>query len=512
MFSKKSIVITIGDHGCVVALQEGDNIKKRIFVDRLDDSTKVELNKNIFSSDKKSPVYLLIDTSDQSYRKKIYPSIRTMDLSKIIKRDLANDGDDKSFKNYRILKQKKSKEKNKQNASRQECLFISISTSKVIESWVDYISALPNYLVGIYTLPIEGFHIFKALSKNIKEQSKIKNRRNDVYFLIVENKTSGVRQMVFSESQGLIFTRVVRYDLNDRDLVKKYEKDILSTIEYLKRLFVDISSRDIDIVNILPFELLEKIKNVSHDELHFVNYTPCQAALEANYSNTIPKNGKNCDLLFSKSFHKNRKILKFSIPKVQHLEKFFILLNVTKYVNVAAMIFIFISLLFFGVTLKKLDEKTEVAEMRMHNASKELSQLRSLGLGKHDEDVDIEQIFDFGRTETLLGKANADLLDFYIKLKFLKEFGVKLDEFEYNNRNYIDGNVNNIDYSFVFKGELANKSGDIDNLFIEFDALTGEIKKRFKDNKVIHSELPRNIDFNQKYYSYPINFELKFNK
>ena len=107
MFSEKSIVITIGNYGAVVAFHEGDAIKDKVFLDELNDTSKAEL-KNLFAKHKSSPISVLLDTIDQSYKKKVYPSVRKGDLIRLIKRDMANDVDKESLKNYIILNTKKT--------------------------------------------------------------------------------------------------------------------------------------------------------------------------------------------------------------------------------------------------------------------------------------------------------------------------------------------------------------------------------------------------------------------
>jgi hypothetical protein len=69
----------------------------------------------------------------------------------------------------------------------------------------------------------------------------------------------------------------------------------------------------------------------------------------------------------------------------------------------------------------------------------------------------------------------------------------------------------NTSYKINFNGDLFNKSGDIEDLFREFDILTNEVKRNMEKQKVSYAELPRNIDFNKKYYNFPIDFSVTKN-
>ena len=61
--------------------------------------TKPELA-TFFKKYNSQKIYILLDTIDQTYKKKTYPSVRKTDLEKIIRRDLAGDGDKEALKSY----------------------------------------------------------------------------------------------------------------------------------------------------------------------------------------------------------------------------------------------------------------------------------------------------------------------------------------------------------------------------------------------------------------------------
>ncbi len=508
MFSDKNIVVTIGNYGAVVALHEKAEIKNKIFLDELNDAAKVEL-KGLFTKNKTVPIYVLLDTVDQSYKKKIYPSVRKSDLARIIMRDLASDGDKESMKNYIILNQKKSGAK--QVSNRWECLFVSSSNSEVINKWLEFLLEMPNRLAGIYMLPVETFGLYKLLKNNLKTQSKIKDKRNDLYCLIMQNKVSGIRQIVFSD-QGIVFTRVVTYDFEQADFLEKYEQDIYSTFEYLKRLFPDLAIAELDFINIFQSEVLEKIKGISNVELNFINYTPYKVASEIGYSKLLPQNSNFCDLLISKVFAKEKKILKFTTSKIAALDKFFLILQGSYYLNLFLVVMIFVIGLLVVFSQGKIGELIEAAETEKFSAIQQLSKLKNAAMEgakaiQDGETVDVARISDFGKMEEMLGSIGENFTEFYIKLKFLKDFNVKLNSFSYslsgfNSKAPTQGAI----YEIKFAGKLFNKSGDIDDLFKEFDTMVTEVKKNLSSNQIKYTDLPRNIDFGKKYYDVPVDF------
>lgn len=509
MFSEKNIVVTIGNYGAVVALHEGSEIKNKIFVDELNDDAKTQL-KTVFTQNKSAPISILLDTVDQSYKKKVYPSVRKGDLARIIKRDLANDGDKESIKNYIILDTKKIPG-SKQANNRWECLFVSSSNSEIVNKWIEFLLDMPNHLLGIYMLPIEAFNLFKLFKKNLKSQSKIQNKRNDLYCLVIQNKVSGIRQIVFSE-QGIVFTRVVNYNFDQADFLEKYEQDIYSTFEYLKRLFPDLSIAELDIVNIFSNEILEKIKTVKNVELNFIQYTPYKLASEIGYPRILPQNSSFCDLLISKIFAKEKKILKFSTPKINLLERFFFILKSSYYFNLLLIMGICAIILYTVISQDKIGELIEVAETEKLSAIQQLASLKKATLvgsqsADDGETVDVERITDFGKMEEVFGPMDIDIGELYIQLKFLKDFNVKLNKFSYSLAGMNSKSPSkNLNYDVGFGGNILNQSGDIEDLFREFDTLVIEVKKNLSNSQIKYNDLPRNIDFNKKYYDFPVDF------
>jgi hypothetical protein len=523
MFSKKTFVITIGNNGTIIALHNKKNIISKIFVEELSDDSKKEIEK-IFKQNKNVTIYILLDTADQSYKKKIYPSIRKSDIHRIAKRDLVSDGDNQSIKNFLILNNKKTREKNQlhsvkwnsETGSKLECLFISASNADFINKWIDYLLDLPNRVAGIYMLPAECYSLFKIIKNAIDNRSKIKNKKNDLYLIILQNKVSGVRQMVFNE-QGIIFTRVVNYNFSKEDFIEKFEQDIYSTFEYLKRLYRDVSLNELDIINILPENVLEILKNTSNPELNYINLSPSIIAKEIGNQKIISNNSNNCDLMISNIFANSKKFLKFTNDKIKKLEDFYFISLSIYYANAIA-IFIIIFSLFANIIFYKQGEKSiDQSETQRLSSSNELSRIKKNFLMETQENIDTiedspERIDDLGKMQEVFGNIVDKNIDLYFQIKFFKNYNVKLTKFS-----ILGGAINNkiptqiSSYQIAINGDLVNESGDIDDLFANFDDLNSAVKKEYEGNEVRTQEMARDMDFSKKYLTYPVIFNINKN-
>lgn len=524
MFSEKNFVVTIGNYGAVVALYEKNEIKNKIFLEELTDELKADLKK-LFVQNQSAPIYVLLDTIDQSYRKKTYPYLRKHDLHRIIKRDLANDGNKDSIKNYLILNNanKKSGKAAVPVTNRKwDCLFVSSSNSEVINKWMGFLIEMPNRLVGIYMLPIEALSTFDLLKNSIKKSAKIPDKKSDLYCIVIQNKVSGIRQIVFS-SQGIVFTRVVNYNFQDVDFVEKYTQDIHSTFEYLKRLFPDLTIEELDVVNIFPEEVLATLRKIDSSNLSIINYTPFQAAVEIGYSKLLPENSNYCDLLISKVFSKSNKILRFSNQKIDFFEKFFLILKSSYYLNLSLVALIGLLGIFIVFSATRVDLLVSEAEKEKAAALEEMERIKTQALdidakestvSTANGEIDIDRVLDLGKINEALGKDEVNLLDLYSNLAFLVDFNAKISSFSYFSMNFDSKNPNSSSkYKINFIGEIVNKSGDIDDLFKEFDSVIAESKKAFGSQYIIkYSELPQNINFTEKYYSFPIEFTITKNQ
>ena len=127
-----------------------------------------------------------------------------------------------------------------------------------------------------------------------------------------------------------------------------------------------------------------------------------------------------------------------------------------------------------------------------------------------DKEVNIERIGDMGRVEDGLGTLESDFIKTYSLMGFSRDYNIKFTSFSYGLLSFDHRNAknNDIEKQLTLNGKLYNEGGDIESLFTEFDKFVVQMKKSLSDYEIKYNELPRNIDFNQKYYDFPVEFRI----
>ena len=517
--SKKAIVVLIGNNGTIITKHTGNVITSEFF-EKLTDENKPNLT-SFFVKSKGYSIYIMLDTIDQTYKKKTYPMMRKFDLDRIAKRDLSSDGDKEGLKNYIILKNHKSINSQKKNilkkieTNKSDCLFITSSKSENITTWLNFIYELPNRLIGIYMLPIECFNFFTKITKldsKTSSQSISKLKENSIFCLVIQTKTGGARQIVFSGS-SIVFTRVVNYNFEELNFVEKYSQDIYSTFEYLKRLYIDLSIQEFEVINILSEKAYSEIMRTKNIELNITNYT-VQDSVDLLKIKYLKIEDDFFDLLINDVFVKSKKILKFSNQRIKTTETLYFILKSSYVLNIIFLIsFIFVAFLVF-VTNESISKKIDKAQDQKIKAFNEFGIMKKTSLQgtyqEGDKEVSIERVGDMGRVDEGLSNLDHDFIKTYSLMSFSKDFNIKFSSFSYGLVSFNSHNSTNssTQKQLILVGKLFNKSGDIENLFTEFDKFVVQMKKTLIDYEVNYNDLPRNIDFNQKYYDFPVEFRI----
>ena len=465
--------------------------------------------KNLFNKNESTPIYILLDNADQNYNRKTYPLISKYDLNKIIKRDLVKeqiDQNDKSFRGHHSVKNRPQ--------HKWDCTFISSSTSPETELWIEFLLTLPNYLVGIYTLPLEIEKFSQTVLDTIKAEQNLKINNETIISLTIQSKISGVRQIAFY-NKSIVFTRVINYDFKNPKFSEHFIEDMLRAHEYLKMTFSQLKSQNLITINILSEEITNKILNIPKKDLKFINYSPYQISQKLGIKNSITKNSNFSDTIVSNYIANNKKTLKFSTPKIYSLTKINFTLKSIFVINFLIFIVILNSVLNIFHQQNQFNKKTETLFYEKEILNKKLQIINRTALeGNQDTDNKhlADTIIDFGKITKNLSEVDVNILKIFNDLSLIKKHNIMISSFNYNILKYnpeekqTSSNLINL----TIDGTIFDKSGDIETIFKKYDAAGLETKKKFPQYNTTFSRVEENINFSQKYYSLPIH--IKFEK
>ena len=166
--SKGKFILMVGDDGAVMLLMQGNNVIKRLFSPS-SEPTHVKPLLDILSANPKLPIYMLVDTIDQSYIKHTLPPVSPMSVGGLVKRRLKKDFAKEDMKGALSLGREKTGKRE------WNYLLVGVPTSGIVGEWLDLIMELNNHFKGVFLAPVEGENYIQAIIKAIGiEKKKVK--------------------------------------------------------------------------------------------------------------------------------------------------------------------------------------------------------------------------------------------------------------------------------------------------------------------------------------------------
>lgn len=508
MKEKDAIIITIGEKGVIFTIHNKKNISNKVFFENFDDEVRSSLSK-ILAENKTQNIYILFDTLDQNFKKKDYPLMKKTDLRLLIKREMNSGPNKNSLKNFLIL----NSAGNNSGIKSWQVIFISTSISSKTKDFFNFIHSLPNRLIGVYLSSIECSsilnHIEKFYNKKLDNEPKIN-------CLVTQTKISGIRQTIYYEKQ-ILFTRLLDYKTSDNDFLKRYEKDLYASYEYLHRIFPAISLKNFCITNIMPTEAIDIISKMKNIEFNIDNFTPFKIAKFLNKNFEIKEGAKNCDLIISRSFfqQKSSTHLKFTTQQIDNEKKLYFLMRYSYFASLLILLSIGVLSLGSISKISESEEMVDIAKIKHLNTMNEVSHSKKKLLNKeielqrkYGEEARGIKIVEIGQINEIFNAKEAILFEEFSKLNFIKNYNLKVKNFSYHVKSFNSTKVNNANYGLAIDARIINKSGDVDDLFTKYDKLGTNFKQNYPKYKISITELPKNINLSEKYYYFDIKINI----
>ncbi len=495
---KKIITLNIGNKGAIISVINGDKI---LDVLTLENFTQESLPKvlEFFKNYKSLDVKILLDTVSQNYNYKILPPLNYFDLQNMINRKFATEIPKSDLKQKKFLYKSGADKKN-------VFLFVSASVDSPLKEWLNFFNIIPNNLTGIYMIPLEAEEMAKKIliSNGMKD---ILVRKNSWVLIIFHDKASDLRQVAIFNN-NIVFTRLISFDNSKENLIDFIKQDIVRTSEYIKRFDTDFSYDKLTVLTILDKNNKLILKDLKMDKILFLNYTPFEISniLKLSNNHIKPEEGYS-DTLLSLFSIKNKKKIRFGDETINLTSKLTTGLLLTK----TALIFIIVALIsftgYFTFTSSSNDEAINDLNTKLQQNRKILStKLITQSNEKYDN---VNDIIEAGMIKDLLDAKFINPVDNF--QVFAKTQGVDaltsgfkwyIEDFDYQNENGAKA------AKTLYELSIINPDGVASRLFNKYDALNAKLKSTFGEDMLGITGLPNNINFNQKYLTFPIKVEI----
>ncbi len=492
---KQKFIITIGDDGAVLTLVEKEKMVERAFANSASISDRREINV-ILNKYPNIPIYVLLDTIEQTYAKQSLPGVSPFTVNKLVKRRLDRDFAKTDIKGAIPI--------GRDTSGRKDWLYMFISTPSTpnILDWLDYIATLPNRFAGIYMLPIEMQNFMKAVNKAFfKGDAERKNWQ----FIVSHNKTGGFRQTILNNDK-VVFTRLIRpgKDTLPDIVAGNIEQEIINTIDYLRRL--GLSEDDgMNIFVIVSKELKNSLSSTKIRGKQLLTFTPFEIAKLINLEHSLSKDDKFADILISNSFANNTGILRLENPRAKALNT---LLLAYKFSSMGMFVIIPLLILyslFLVYEIISYNNQINEVEDQKARTEKEWKNIKNTGEYNIDEATKIADAITLRKKILEERKTPIEIVENLAKANInfimLQSITWNYDK-DYNTegKKAVTSSIFNLDFS------LENRN--LDAMFRNYDILSTELNSKFNTYNLDISKLPDKINLDEKIDTLPIQVKL----
>ena len=187
---KSKFMLLIGEEGVILLYFKNNTLNKRFFVQDINDNSISEL-KLCLSSDKKAPLYLVLNHADQNYTLQSIPGVSRVSAYLSVKAKIGH-----FTRNYDISSAFLITRPNK-SSNYWNYLCVASNADSLIEYWLNMLIEIGSNFKGILMFPIEVANATKGILHS--------NSSNSWQVIVVATKTDGYRQVVLKDNK-MVFT------------------------------------------------------------------------------------------------------------------------------------------------------------------------------------------------------------------------------------------------------------------------------------------------------------------
>ena len=308
-------VIFIGDEGAILVYVKGNVVQSRQFVSDASEHNLNDLRQTILA-DPLAPIYMVVDSMDQSFVQQTLPPVSSLSVGKLIKRRLERDFGVNDIKGAISLGREKSGRKD------WNFMMIALEKSPQLMAWLDFIEQVPNRFRGIRLVSVEAEILVKNLERAMGVPKEGTGSRWK--FFVSHNKVGGFRQVILRDGR-LVFTRMAQPvgEANMEVIAGNIEQEMLSTIEYMKRLAYN-PQEGLDIYIVASSGIKEAIDRNKFHVSSLQVLTPFEVAEYLHIKGATQPTDQFGDVILASAIGCLRKsVLTLSTPTSRKIDTFF---------------------------------------------------------------------------------------------------------------------------------------------------------------------------------------------
>ena len=309
---EKAFVLLIGDEGAILVFMEGPKVVRRLFA-MSPKPSHTEAILKLLQTNPKVPITILVDNIDQQYVRQSFPPVSSLSVKNLVQRRIDRDFQAEDLNGYLPVGRDKIGRKE------WHFLLISLAKTEILSEWIDLIIELPTPFKGIYLAPVEATeyipNLFNAVGTNSTSEWQL---------LLTHNKISGYRQVVLHNGK-IVFTRVAQAtdDAIPAVIAGNIEQEIISTLEYLKRLEFD-EDAGLDMITITSSEVCESLDLKRFNLGETKKLSPLDVANALNLEQAALSADRFGDVVMACAFIRAKKhVLKFTTVYAKALDKLY---------------------------------------------------------------------------------------------------------------------------------------------------------------------------------------------
>ena len=237
--SARCFVLVIGNEGAVLAYVAGGRVEKSWAIDDLGEESLATFAAAL-ANRRRTPLVVLIDMLEQSYRREAIPPVNMFDRPKVLNRRLRI-----AFPSFDIKAAVPLGEVVGQRGD-LAYLFVALPSSPELEAWIGFFHGLDNSVTSLGLLPIESAGLAAALARAVTSDDETPA---DWTLLISRERSGGIRQIVV-RGEKLSITRLTPAPAGasePADIALAISQEMTSTLGYLTRLGFSANDR-LDVV------------------------------------------------------------------------------------------------------------------------------------------------------------------------------------------------------------------------------------------------------------------------